>query len=68
MNTTETVTNLVSYVTGSDVTTKADLFNFESLTDVLPQAGVGWLGVFIVTAVIVATVYLLNAFGSRNNK
>ena len=37
---------------------------FESFTDVLPKAGLGWLGVFLVTGVIVAAVYFLNRIGS----
>ncbi len=41
---------------------------FESLTDILPKAGYGWLGVFVVTVVLVAAVYLLNALGSKNKK
>ncbi len=48
--------------------TVTDVINTESMTDVLGKAGIGWLGVFIVTAVIVAAVYLLNALGSKNDK
>ncbi len=36
--------------------------NFEGLLEVLPMAGEGWLGVFAVTAVIIATVMILNKF------
>jgi len=57
--------------TATEVVTKAtetDLLNLESMTDILPKAGYGWLGVFIVTAVIVAAVYLLNAVGSKKDK
>ncbi len=39
--------------------------NFESMTDILPTAGEGWLGVFIVIGVIVATVYALNAISNK---
>ena len=35
--------------------------NFESMTDILPVAGEGWLGVFVAILVIVAIVYVLNA-------
>ncbi len=37
------------------------------MTDVLPVAGKGWLGVFIVTFVIVGCVYLLNWLGSKGD-
>lgn len=31
----------------------------------LPRAGMGWLGIFMVTAVIVAVVMLLDHFGGH---
>jgi hypothetical protein len=42
-----------------------DLVNFESMTDVLPKAGYGWLGVFIVTIVLVLAVSLLSKIGGK---
>ncbi len=39
--------------------------NFESMTDILPTAGKGWLGVFIVIAIIVVSVYVLNAVSKK---
>ena len=35
-------------------------FNVEGLLEVLPKAGQGWLGVFTVTIVIIAAVWLLD--------
>ena len=52
--------------TATDIVTKTDVFDVDAMTAVLPKAGYGWLGVFIVTAVIVAAVYLLNRFGSND--
>ena len=57
-----TVTDIV---TATKTVANTDLVNFESMTDILPKAGYGWLGVFVVTAVIVAVVYLLNKLTSR---
>ncbi|MBQ6818651.1 MAG: hypothetical protein IJP35_03495 [Clostridia bacterium] len=45
-----------------------DVIHLESMTDILPAAGYGWLGVFIVTGVLVAAVYLLGMFGSKGDK
>ncbi len=56
--------------TVTEVVTKAtetDLVDFESMADVLPKAGYGWLGVFVVTLVIIGAVYLLNKLGSRGD-
>ncbi len=37
----------------------------ENLINALPIMGIGYLGIFIVTAVIILVVYLLNKFGSK---
>lgn len=39
--------------------------SFESMTDILPTAGEGWLGVFIVIGIIVGVVYALNAITAK---
>ncbi len=52
----------------SVVMTQTELFDLESMTDVLPKAGYGWLGVFVVTVVLIGAVYLLNKLGSRGDK
>ena len=38
--------------------------NFESLKDTLPIMGKGMLGIFTVTLVIIATIWLLNKLTS----
>lgn len=38
------------------------MFNLQGLMEVLPKAGMGWGGVFVVTIVIVLAVELLNRF------
>ena len=38
------------------------MFNLQGLMKVLPKAGMGWGGVFVVTIVIVFAVELLNRF------
>lgn len=37
----------------------------EAFIYALPRAGLGWLGIFVVTAVIVAVVMLLDHFSSH---
>ena len=37
----------------------------ELLKAALPVMGIGYLGIFIVTLVIIAVVYLLNKLGSK---
>ena len=37
----------------------------EAFIYALPRAGLGWLGIFVVTAVIVAVVMLLAHFSSH---
>lgn len=41
------------------------MFNLQSLMEVLPKAGMGWGGVFVVTIVIVLAVELLNRFSGQ---
>ncbi len=41
------------------------MLSFETLLQVLPKAGMGWLGVFVVTVVIILAVELLNWFSGR---
>lgn len=43
-------------------------FNVENFMNALPIMGKGMLSIFIVTAVIVAVVYLLNGMPSIVNK
>ena len=38
--------------------------NFKAFLDVLPYAAEGWLGIFIVTAVIMFCIWLLNKLTS----
>lgn len=38
---------------------------FDLLMDALPVMGTGYLGIFVVTGVIIACVALLNKFTSR---
>lgn len=42
--------------------------NVEQLLDALPIMGMGMLGIFIVTAIIIGTVYLLNFFTKPRKK
>lgn len=42
--------------------------NLTLFMQVLPKAGLGWLGVFAVTIIIVAAVELLEHFTNRKNK
>ncbi len=39
--------------------------NFESLKETLPIMGKGMLGIFVVTLVIIGTIWLLNKFSSK---
>lgn len=39
--------------------------NFQTFLQVLPLAGAGWLGVFVVTIVIILGADLLNYFTSK---
>lgn len=41
------------------------MFDIATLLQVLPKAGMGWLGVFVVTVVIILAVELLNWFSGR---
>ena len=41
------------------------IISVENFMNALPVIGKGYLGVFIVTAVIIASVYLLNAVTSK---
>lgn len=43
------------------------MLNIQNLLEVLPKAGMGWGGVFVVTVVIILAVELLNYFTRRNN-
>lgn len=38
--------------------------NFELFLEVLPKAGIGWLGIFVVTIIIIALLWLLD-FATR---
>lgn len=42
------------------------MFNLQNLMEVLPKAGMGWGGVFVVTIVIVLAVELLNRFTGQS--
>jgi len=42
-----------------------DFLHFDLLMDALPVMGIGYLGIFIVTAVIILLVSLLNKLGSK---
>lgn len=42
-------------------------FHFDDMLQVLPKAMIGWLGVFVVTAVIIASVWLLNRFSGKKD-
>lgn len=42
------------------------MFNLQGLMEVLPNAGMGWGGVFVVTIVIVFAVELLNRFSGQS--
>lgn len=42
------------------------MLNFTNLLEVLPKAGMGWGGVFVVTVVIILAVELLNYFTGRS--
>ncbi len=42
------------------------MFNLQGLMEVLPKAGMGWGGVFVVTIVIVFAVELLNRFSGQS--
>ena len=42
--------------------------NLTLFMQVLPKAGLGWLGVFAVTIIIVAAVELLEHFTNRKSK
>ena len=37
----------------------------ELLKEALPVMGIGYLGIFIVTLIIIGVVYLLNKIGSK---
>ena len=41
------------------------MFRFDLLMDALPIMGTGYLGIFIVTGVIIAIVSLLSKIGSK---
>lgn len=38
---------------------------WNEMLEILPKAMIGWLGVFIVTAVIILCVWLLNFFSGK---
>lgn len=42
--------------------------NFELFLQSLVMAAKGFLGIFVVTAIIILSVFLLNFFGSRKKK
>lgn len=42
------------------------MFNLQGLMEVLPKAGMGWGGVFVVTIVIVFAVELLKRFSGQS--
>jgi hypothetical protein len=42
--------------------------DFQGLLEILPTAGKGWLGVFVVTAIIILAVYGLNLATGRSGK
>lgn len=42
--------------------------NVQAMVQNIPTALVGWLGVFIVTAVIIAAVYALGALTNRSRE
>lgn len=42
-------------------------FYWNNLLEALPKAMIGWLGVFVVTAVIILSVWLLNRFAGKKN-
>ena len=42
-------------------------FYLENMMEALPKAMIGWLGVFVVTAVIIASVWLLNKFSGKRD-
>ena len=44
------------------------MLNFQTLLEVLPKAGMGWGGVFVVTVVIILAVELLNYFTGRDRR
>ncbi len=39
--------------------------HLDAMLEALPKALIGWLGVFIVTAVIILCVWLLNKFTNK---
>ena len=39
--------------------------NFQAMLEIFPDAMIGWLGVFVVTGVIIATTWLLDAFTAK---
>ena len=39
--------------------------NIKAMLEVFPNAMIGWLGVFIVTGVIIATTWLLDAVTTK---
>ena len=41
------------------------MLRVDLLMDALPVMGTGYLGIFIVTGVIIAVVYLLSKIGSK---
>ena len=41
------------------------MLHVDTLLKVLPMALNGWLGVFLVTAVVIASIYLLNWLTGR---
>ena len=42
-------------------------FHLDDMLEALPKAMIGWLGVFVVTAVIIVSVWMLNKFTGRKD-
>ena len=42
------------------------MINFVQFLNVLPKAGLGMLGVFVVIGIIIGVVYLLNTLTNRD--
>ena len=64
----DTVENIVEQTQETSKKFPEDQSNAENALDTLEYMGKGMLGIFVVTAIIIISVFLLNKFTSKKSK
>ena len=64
----DTVENIIEQTQETSKKFPEDQSNAENALDTLEYMGKGMLGIFVVTAIIIISVFLLNKFTSKKSK